>query len=339
MTEKENFMMLLRGEQPEWVPYYTFIQSPTGSPPPVGMTGPSFLMSHITQPGIQTDIWGVKHIPVPEAAGAKIPQTHDFILTDIRKWRDVIKAPDISGFDWEAMAKKDMERSRYDRSQTLLSFGLHPGYFQLLVSFMGFADALCAMYEEPDEVKALIEYLSDFYLEVARNTIDFYKPDMLNITDDIATSLNPFFSLEMYRDIFKPFYVQLVKLADDRGLPVEMHCCGHCEVFVDDWVNDLHVVAWNPAQTSNDILAIKEKYNNKLVICGAWDVSKMPQEYQTEEAIKQSVYDTIDKYAVGGGYAFCGSFLGPEGDEQTKIKNRWVAEAVESYGKTFYKKH
>ena len=53
------------------------------------------------------------------------------------------------------------------------------------------------MYEEPEEVKALVEYLSDFYLGIAEKVIDLYRPDMINLVDDIATVTNPFFSLEM----------------------------------------------------------------------------------------------------------------------------------------------
>ena len=339
LTEKENFLMLLRGEQPEWVPFYAYGANPLGTPPPIGNCSPSFLMEHIMKPGVQRDFWGVNHIPVPDAGGAKIPQTFDFILKDIRDWRDVIKAPDLSGVAWEMTAKKDLARSPFDRTQTLITYGLHPGYFQLLASFMGFADGMCAMYEEPEEVQALIEYLSDFYMDVARKSIDLYKPDILSITDDIATVTNPFFSLEMYRELFLPYYKQMAQLAIDRGIPCQMHCCGHCEIFIEDWVNELNVRAWNPAQTSNDLLAIKEKYRGRLILCGAYDYSKKPLEYNTEEKIKQSVYDTIDRYAPGGGYAFAGSFLGPEGDEATRMKNVWVAEAVADYGRTFYQTH
>ena len=338
MTEKENMLMLLRGEQPEWVPFYAFGPNPLGTPPPISVIGPSFLMEHAMKPGEQKDIWGVNHIPVPEAGGAKIPQTYDFILKDIRDWRDVIKAPDISGIDWETMAKKDLEASRIDRSQTLVAFATNPGYFMLLASFMGFADGMCAMYEEPEEVKALVEYLSDFYTQVVERVIDFYQPDMINLVDDIATVTNPFFSLEMYRDIFKPYYKRMAQFAVDRGIPCQMHCCGHCEIFIDDWVNDLNVVAWNPAQTSNDLPAIKEKYRGRLAICGAYDYSKKPLEYNTEALIRQSVRDTIDRYAPGGGYAFAGSFLGPLGDEATKQKNRWIAEEAASYGSEFYRR-
>ena len=237
------------------------------------------------------------------------------------------------------MVKKDLERFPYDRKDTAMAFTLHQGYFQYLAEFMGFADGMMAMYEEPEEVQALVEYLSDFYYEVAVKSIDYYKPEIMDLCDDIATAQNPFFSLDMYREIFKPAYVRLAKLAMDRGMYVSMHCCGHCEIFVDVWVKDLNLVAWNPAQTSNDIMAIKQKYNNKLAICGAWDAQAHIEELTTEDVIRQSVRDAIDKYAPGGGYAFCGGFLGAVGDELAKQKNEWILTEAESYCRTFYQTH
>jgi hypothetical protein len=105
-----------------------------------------------------------------------------------------------------------------------------------------------------------------------------------------------------------------------------MHNCGRCEDFIDDW-RDFGVVSWNPAQTSNDLLAIKKKYGNSLVINGAWDiVGNLADPDVSEETVKESVYRTIDTYAPGGGYAFCcGGFLGAiDDDERTIQKNRWV---------------
>ncbi len=129
MTEKQNYMMLLGGQQPEWVPRFTFGPDPLGKTAAICSTAPSFLIPHIVQPGPAKDIWGVMHVPVPEAAGAKIPGASNFILKDIRQWRDVIKAPDISDIDWEAMAKKDLENLKINREETALSFGMHVGYF------------------------------------------------------------------------------------------------------------------------------------------------------------------------------------------------------------------
>ena len=340
LTPKENYMMLLRGEQPEWVPKYTFGPDPYSSRPvPVFLLGPGVLLNHLYEPGVTKDPWGVTYVPVVEAGNSKIPEPGNFILDDITKWRDVIKAPDLSGVDWERMAKKELDESGIDRSQTALCFDMHVGYFQNLMSFMGFSEGLCAMYEEPEEVKALMEYLCDFYMSVAEKCIDYYKPDIMNVTDDTATWLNPFFSLETYRELFKPYHARQASLGTDRGLPVEMHNCGRCEDFIDDW-RDFGVVSWNPAQTSNNLLAIKEKYGNSLVINGGWSLSgELLEKDVTEETVKESVYKTIDTLAVGGGYAFCGGYLGAPDDEDVKRKNKWIAEAVENYGSTFYQTH
>lgn len=338
MTEKQNYMMLLRGEQPEWLPVSRFGPSSTGAPPATKGVPSSFLMRHQVKPGKADDIWGVTYVPVPEAAGGKIPEPNNYILTDIRKWRDVIKAPDISNVDFETIAKNDLKNADVNRDETAVNLLTFNGFFMHLVSFMGFTEAFYAMCDEPEEVKALMEYLCDFYLDVLEKSIDFYNPDIYAMCDENASYNSPFYSLEVYRDLFKPFNVRIAKPVIDRGIPIDMHDCGRCEDFISDWM-DFGVTSWNPAQTSNDIMAVKKKFGNKLVIVGGWEpLGELARDDVTEEEVKESVYRTIDKYAPGGGYVFAGGYMGPIGDENVKMKNKWVSEAAESYARDFYKK-
>jgi len=336
MTEKENYLKLIRGEQPDWVPRFSF-DGPGGKHPPTIMTAPHIMAYHRFEPGPSVDIWGVTHVPVEEAGGGKIPDPGNFILTDITKWRDVIKAPDISGIDWEGNAKKDLEH--VNREETAVIYDLSAGFFQTLVSFMGFEGALMAMMLEPDEVKALMEYVCDFTTQVNEAAIDFYAPDMVSIVDDTATWKSPFFSIEMYRELIKPYHARQAKIGTDRGCGVDMHNCGRCEDFIDDW-REFGVVAWNPAQTCNDLVGIKKKYGNSLILEGCWDArDELLDPNITEEQVKQSIYKTIDTYAVGGGYMFQGGYLGSRDDPEVMKKNKWIEEAVEEYGRTFYQTH
>lgn len=336
MTEKENYLKLLRGEQPDWVPRYTFISN--GGPTPTAMVGCSVLRGDPPADPMaeSVDCWGVTHVPVPSAGGARIPKPGEFILKDICDWRDVIKLPDISEFDFEADAKKQL--SRIDREQTAVMFDLNCGFFQLLMEFMGFTEGLCAMYEEPDEVKALMEYISNFVYEVNSKIVDYFQPDVFALVDDTATWQNPFISVNTYRELIKPFHQQQANLAIERGKGVDMHNCGHCEAFIEDWF-DLGVVSWNPAQTCNDLLGIKKRYGNKLILEGCWEArGRLIEEDCTEQEVKDAVRRTIETYAPGGGYMFMGSFLGAKDDPVIIRKNRWVEEAYEEYGRTFYKK-
>ena len=161
LTEKENLLMALRGEVPEWVPRNMY-PSP-GHPPASAGCGPSFLNARRTPPG-GFDIWGVEFVTTKDTGGMAIPKPGRFILDDITKWRDVIKAPDISDIDWETMAKKDL--ARIDRNQTAVSAMVHVGYFQSLCNFMGFNEGLMAMIEEPEEVYELFEYMSSFWVQI-----------------------------------------------------------------------------------------------------------------------------------------------------------------------------
>ena len=87
LTEKENLLMALRGEVPEWVPRNMY-PSP-GHPPASAGAGPSFLNARRTPQG-GFDIWGVEFVTTKDTGGMAIPKPGRFILDDITKWRDVI---------------------------------------------------------------------------------------------------------------------------------------------------------------------------------------------------------------------------------------------------------
>ena len=337
MTEKENFMMTIHGETPAWVPRYTYGKDPYSPVPDAcAQIGPSFLSARRTPEG-GFNIFGVEFIATAETGNQSLPKPGQFILDDITKWRDVIKCPDISDIDWEMMARKDFDKLGCDRTQSAVRMLTHVGYFQNLMNFMGFNEGLVAMHTEPEEVLALFEYLSDFYVEVAKKSVYYYKPDILDVTDDTATATNPFISPAMYRELVKPFHAKLAQVGTDAGIPVDMHNCGRCEDFIDDWL-DFNICAWNPAQVSNDLKGIKAKYGNKLVICGGWD-SQGPAGWPnaTEETVRQAVRDCIDNYAEGGGFCFVGSAYGVLGDPAVEDKRRWITEEYMAYRETPYK--
>jgi hypothetical protein len=303
-------------------------------PPGVVNVSPSFLSNRRTPEGGE-DIFGVPYAPSSEMAGTSLPKPNAFILKDIRQWRDVIKVPDISGIDWEGMAKKDMANINTNEVAVILGSG--GGYFQRLMNFMGFSEGLMALFEEPEEVLALNEYLADFYDEVLRKSLKYYPCDIVSIGDDTAAYRDPFLSPAMYKQLIKPYHARLGNIAYEAGKRVMMHCCGRCEDFIEDWI-DFHITSWNPCQVTNDLAGIKKKYGNKLVLIGCHD-TEGPNGWPgaSEEVVRASVRECIDEYAAGGGYIFHASFYGPKDDQECENKKRWVGEEYESYRETPYK--
>lgn len=337
MTEKENLFRLLNGEIPEWLPRY--MVAPTQKkqyPSAFAMAMPSFY-NRKTIGEEEIDAWGVSYTKTENTGGMALPTPGKFILNDIRKWRDVIKAPDISEIDWERMAAKDTVN--IDRNQTAVEMFTHVGYFQHLMNFMGFNNGLLALYEEPEECMALFEYLADFYDEMARKTIEFYKPDIMLINDDTATAQNPFISVEMYRKMIKPFASRLGTIGRNAGLYIDMHCCGRCEDFIEDWL-EFGVSMWNPAQIMNDLTGIKEKYNGRLTLIGCWDSSGPPSWPGADEAlVRREVRKCIDTYAPNGGFIFWGSMYGSTEDDDFHRRASWLADEYNTYGRDWYKNH
>jgi len=334
MTEKENYMKMMRGEMPEWVPMYSFGPRPDGAPVAQYKCFSAPLIPHRMVKKPAKDLWGVTYVDV---IGGDLPEPNNFILDDITKWRDVIHAPDFSDLDWEDVARKDLARWNVPRDQTALTFVLHTGYFQYLMSFMGFNDGLLALAEEPEECQELFEYLGDFYISYLEHIIDYIQPDIVGITDDIASFQNPFLSPRLYREILKPIYARQAKVATDRGIPIDMHCCGRCEDFIDDWI-EIGVNAWQPAQVSNNLSAIKAKYGRKFAICGGFDMTpQLTDPNCAKETVVEAVKSTIDKLAPDGGYCFYGNFLGAPTDPITRQKNQWIYETWLDYGKNFYR--
>jgi hypothetical protein len=51
------------------------------------------------------------------------------------------------------------------------------------------------MYEEPEAVKELLSYISDFYIMVTKKQLYYLKPEIYVLMDDDAAYRAPFFSL------------------------------------------------------------------------------------------------------------------------------------------------
>ena len=323
LNERDNFLRALGGEAPEYVPRYNLGWAARPSILNGGRTA-------VFGPGI--DIFGVEWTNEGSAFDAALPRNDVFILDDIRRWRDVIRFPDFSHVDWEALAKKDLK----DRDPGLPS-GVRldaQGYFQSVMSFMGFTEGLIACHEEPEEVKALINYICDGYLSLAEPCLKYYQPDYIMFADDIASERSPFLSVEMFRDIFAPVWRRHIKFFKDRGYPAVHHNCGHFEAYLDDVV-DMGFNAWDPAQTSNDLVGIKKKFGNRLLICGGFEMkSFLPHLEATEEQIRGAVKATMDALAPGGGYAFLGG--GPGGDPVSQQRSVWILDEYEKLKGTYY---
>jgi hypothetical protein len=345
LTPRENFTRMINGEIPQSVPMYTMGMAMPGGPrPPTHSIGPVMgMMEQMMEQMMSGKVvdrmvteWGIPYVGNPEAAGGMLPEPGNFILKDIHDWKKVIKAPpplETSDSWWADKAKKDIERSGIDRTQSLAAVGSLFSPFTTFIGFMGFTEGLCALAEDPEEVKELLNWQCDYYAPALDKIVKYYEPDLLGMGDDTATRRNPFFSVEMYQDIFKPIYQRLAKPFTDRGIYVEFHNCGRCEDFVPDMC-DFGVKGWDPAQTDNDL--VKAKTENDISLLGCYDWKPPTDGEVTEEYVRQTVRDTFAKYAPGGRYSFGGNIMTPSGDPNGMKWNGWLMDEANKIADCYY---
>ncbi|MBQ9814534.1 MAG: hypothetical protein IJM53_02460 [Lachnospiraceae bacterium] len=324
MNERENYELLLKGEQPKWVPYYRDA---------VDWVIPSVITGFLgTEERI--DFFGVKYANSPIG---NIADVNYICLDDITKWRDVVHFPDLDSLDWKTLAEKDTKIHDPNKMMSAMIMPCPGGNFFIpLMNMMGFEEGLISMLEEEEEVASLFEHICQFLEKLEQYMIDYYKPDMVHIGDDIASAGSMFISRPTFERLIKPFFKRLINRAVSQGVAVEWHCCGKCESVVDDYV-EMGISTWESAQPMNDLDAIKKKYGNRLILNGCWQGNN-PAEYPgaSEEVVRKAVRETIDRYAVGGGYSFWdGDPVGPGQDMKNKIA--WIADEVRKYGRSFYK--
>ena len=324
ITEKENYKMLLRGEIPEFLPKYRMMD---------WMVRPSIFLDMKGLNGYETDEFGVEYTTTEASMGARMAAPGRVLLRDIRKWRDVIKAPDLSDVDWEVLAKKDLANKDIVNNPVCIFAG---GYFVTLMNFMTFTEGLCAMHEEPEEVYALFDYLSEYYLERQSAMMKYYHPDVYCLMDDTAAAKFPFISEDMYRELVQPFHKKHADMALDGGLYITMHDCGKCESVAEAWA-EMGVSAWEPAQTSNDLVGIKHKFGRKLAVMGGWDnTGRISFPTTSDEELREELYRYVDTLAPGGGFAFMASVTGGMENEAVKRKQKIIEDVYQNYAKNYY---
>lgn len=340
ITPKENFLRLVNGGHPEYVPYYTMIGDPyLGEAADVMLNPAIYGETHFQDGG--KDMWGVPHRATEGTAQATMPDTRIQILPDIDEWRNVIKYPNVEraeNIDFEKIYQNDLKMFGVNREMTAVKSG--PGFmpFQQLVAMMGFEGGLMALYEDPDEVLAMLHYMVDFLEPYYTRYIDVYKPDLWYMLDDTCAQNAPFFSPEIYRQVFKPIYERLAKPANDRGIPIIFHNCGFIEPFVQD-MYDFGVRIIEPTQDTNDILKLKEQYKGKIGFIGGWEwQNRIPKNYPEydEEELRQGVRDVIDKFAPGGGYGIITWPLSYDGDPVLPKVKQILRDECHWYGRKVY---
>ncbi len=243
--------------------------------------------------------WGVTLKNWKHAAST--PQYLDFKVVDRKSWdkAKVRMKPTKDRIDWQYL-KHNYSKWRKAGSwiQALLWFGFDITH----AWFVGTDRLLFALHDDPDWCRDMFHHELETNLTLLEMVWDAgYEFDCVHWPDDMGYKGNQFFSLDMYRDLLKPFHQRAIDWAHAKGIRVHLHSCGNILPFIPELI-EMGLDALNPLEVKAGMnpIWLKQNYGNDLVLHGGINAVLWDQPDQ----IKTEMERVLPVMKQNGGYIF-----------------------------------
>lgn len=268
------------------------------------------------------DMFGIDWVYVP-IAGGSMEKEGSHLMEDANNWEKTIVFPDIDAWDWAGCAQEnnDIYLTEEHHNQAWIQ----TGWFERLISFMGFEDAAVAMIDE-DQTEAVAELflrLSEFYIDLIDHYVEYFNYiDSFQIHDDWGSQNAPFFSSDTAAELIVPAMRMVTDHLHEKGLFGELHSCGCIEKMVPNFI-DAGWDSWMP-QTCNDTDRIYREFGDKIKIA---PIAPPYPENATEEEQRAAAREYVRRYCTTPGKAtffsmYDGALLQPAYREELYIQSR-----------------
>ncbi|MGI6777909.1 MAG: uroporphyrinogen decarboxylase family protein [Acetivibrionales bacterium] len=280
LTKRQNLLETIKGGNPDrFVNQYEFLD--------IILETPTFSMC--APGGEMKDGWGVT-FRWPEGHIGQFPVHDDehLVLKDITEWRKYVKAPSVD-FPEERWVAAIEHANSVDRKEQFVAAFVAPGLFEMTHHLMSMENALMALYEEPESMHELIDYLADHELRVAKQLIDHIHPDAVFHHDDWGSQTSSFMSPEMFNEFYVPRYKKIYKYYKDNGVELIVH---HSDCYAANLVPGMieaGIDIWQGVMTTNNIPELIKKYGGKISFMGGLDSGKIDFPEWTPELIASEV--------------------------------------------------
>ncbi len=124
---------------------------------------------------------------------------------------------------------------------------------------------------------------------------------------DFGTQRGPFISPKAYRNLFKPFHVEVNNwIHKNTAWKTMIHSCGSVFRLLDDFV-DAGFDVLNPVQTAAaemDPVALKTKYGERLTFWGGGIDTQKTLPFGAPDDVRKEVHERLQIFGAGGGFVF-----------------------------------
>jgi hypothetical protein len=327
LTIKENLRETLKGGKPErFVNQFSFMGLMFD---PVLTESTCFL-----KPGEEKyNGWGVK-IRYQYGTPGSFPVCtgEDKLLKEVTNWKNIIKSPrtKFSDEEWGPCLTAAKTINRNELFATAL---VGPGIFEKLHYFMGMEDTMINFYEEPEAMHELIDFLTEWEIEGAKEVINHLHPEALFHTDDWGSQKSLFLSPDMFEEFIEPAYRKLYGFWKDNGVEIIVH---HSDCYAATLVPNMirmGVDIFQGAVYDNNIPELIKQYGGRISIMAGLDNGK----YDTADWSVKKIHDGLEELfkTAGAKYLIPGLTMGDPKSSYPGVYEAVTAE-IENFNRIYF---
>ena len=174
----------------------------------------------------------------------------------------------------------------------------------------GVADWYMLLASDPDFVRKIFDVQVEVVIEnlekIAAAVGD--TPDILyTCGTDFGTQNGTFCSIETFRNLFKPYYVQVNNwIHEHTNWKIFKHCCGSIDTFIPDLIDAgfdvINPVQWTAA--GMDRAMLKKKYGERIVFWGGGINTQHTLPFGTADEVYKEAFECCKIFGENGGYVF-----------------------------------
>lgn len=284
LTKKQNLLETIHGGSPDrFVNQYEFLHMILSDPFNLTDPYPEYCQSNVVNG------WGVT-LSWPEGTPGPFPvhTPERIVCPDITDWKNTVKAPNLIFPDamWEEAIK---EVESVERTEVFVAPFIAPGLFERTHYLMSMEEALINFYDEPEAMKDLIKYLTDWELKYVETLCDKLHPDALFHHDDWGSQRSTFLSPDMFEEFFLDSYKQIYGYYKSHGVELIVHHSDSYAATLVPYMIEMGIDIWQGAMTSNNIPKLIQEYGGKISFMGGIDSASVDHPGWTREEVEREV--------------------------------------------------
>ncbi|KPU45591.1 methylcobalamin:coenzyme M methyltransferase [Oxobacter pfennigii] len=264
LTKRQNLLETIKGGNPDrfvnqWEAFAMIAGDPISAQSPRAVQG---------QPPI-VDAWGVTRSFPANVPGPFPVHDHEHkVIKDITKWKEqVTKTPNLD-VPAEAWDNIKAQAAKIDRNEYFVSMLVAPGVFEQAHYLTGIDDCLLYLFEEPEAMHELIDFITEWKLGYAKLVCEHVKPEVIIHHDDWGSQLNSFMSPDMFAEFIVPAFKKIYGYYKSHGVQLIVHHSDSYGANLVPHMIEMGIDIWQGCMQANNTPELIKKYGGQISFMG-----------------------------------------------------------------------